>query len=476
MHIAIGMSAAAWMEARKTWLKANNILSGTPYLIQPDGRYDLVLHRYFDEVLSLAPANTQRAAAVDLKCFFDFLWFNRAPIHTRTWRDATRADRIAYKKWRLFDEAGPQIQHSSWDREVVSANNFFRWAVEEGYLDESPIVTRVESYRDQICMSRFRDVPRESSHTGQRRAIRWFTPAMYRLWRDVGVRGHLTSGGEDPGFRGRWAARHAAYTDAMIRTGLRISEQTSLSVYEIPESTTGLVNFRTLLPSVIAKGGTGRAIYLPRTVLEDIWDYVELERRDAIDYARAHRLYERIDEPLFINDPADPKVLMPNGKRRDIRSLGHTDRRRVLIRTSEGLAPAALWLNQFGMPSRVSAWESMFDAANDRCERVGVALRCNPHLLRHSFAVITLEQLWRGHLEVLGAQTEVQRRTYQMVYGDPLRWVQMRLGHARMSSTLVYQHTLHELEMETRMALIPDGFESTACHPDDARHLVDELE
>ncbi len=54
-----------------------------------------------------------------------------------------------------------------------------------------------------------------------------------------------------------------------------------------------------------------------------------------------------------------------------------------------------------------------------------------------------------------------------MIYGDPLRWVQMRLGHARLSSTLKYQHTLHELEMQTRMALIPDVFEATPAHPDD---------
>ncbi len=57
--------------------------------------------------------------------------------------------------------------------------------------------------------------------------------------------------------------------------------------------------------------------------------------------------------------------------------------------------------------------------------------------------------------------------TYQMIYGDPLRWVQMRLGHARMTSTLRYQHTLHELEMQTRMALVPDTFEASAAHPED---------
>jgi integrase len=49
--------------------------------------------------------------------------------------------------------------------------------------------------------------------------------------------------------------------------------------------------------------------------------------------------------------------------------------------------------------------------------------------------------------------------TYQMVYGDPLNWVRLRLGHTSVETTQIYQHTLHELEMETRMALIPDMWE-----------------
>lgn len=52
-----------------------------------------------------------------------------------------------------------------------------------------------------------------------------------------------------------------------------------------------------------------------------------------------------------------------------------------------------------------------------------------------------------------------QRMTYQMVYGDPLNWVRLRLGHTSVETTQIYQHNLHELEMETRMTLIPDTWE-----------------
>ena len=64
-----------------------------------------------------------------------------------------------------------------------------------------------------------------------------------------------------------------------------------------------------------------------------------------------------------------------------------------------GSNPRALWLGEHGMPITASGWKQVFAAANGRCERAGVAVSCHPHLLRHSFAVVTLEQLhevtWR---------------------------------------------------------------------------------
>ena len=132
---------------------------------------------------------------------------------------------------------------------------------------------------------------------------------------DVGIRGYLPDGQEDSSFRGRWASRDAAYTDLMIRTGLRNSEQSSLSMYELPERVAGISNFRTILPSSIAKGGSGRAIYIPGTVLEDVWDYVEMERADAIAYARRNGLYDTITEPLIIENPPHPVAMTVAGVR-----------------------------------------------------------------------------------------------------------------------------------------------------------------
>lgn len=81
--------------------------------------------------------------------------------------------------------------------------------------------------------------------------------------------------------------------------------------------------------------------------------------------------------------------------------------------------------------------------------------------------MITLEQLQRGHLRDLEQMSPQQRRSYQMIFGDPLDWVRRRLGHTSIETTLVYLHVLAELELETRLALVPDDWEPAHFDPND---------
>jgi len=115
--------------------------------------------------------------------------------------------------------------------------------------------------------------------------------------------------------------------------------------------------------------------------------------------------------------------------------LGPVQRARLLVARPDGVEPAMLWLGEDGMPLSVRAWKSVFRAASDRCRRLGVEVYCHPHMLRHSFAVTTLEHLQRGHLRALGALNPEQRRHYQMVFGDPLDWVRRRLPPSPASPT-----------------------------------------
>lgn len=428
-----------------------------PFLLGPRGEYDVALNRYFSVWLAHAPWNTQVAHARDLRTFFSFLWSAR---DGRGWRDATEDDRAAYEWWRRRDERGPRVQDSTWDREVATVNQFYLWAFEQDLVRANPIRQREAApWSPWPGRGEGRQVPAESSHAGPRREVKWLPPASYRRWRNVGVCGFDADELPCREFRGRWAARNCAFADLMVRTGLRLTEQASLTLFEVPElpgAGSGIVNARTVLPDAIAKGGSGRAIYVPISVLRDVRDYLEWDRREIVEEARERGAYTPTSRSLLVEDPAKPRVRI-GGRWVGVDRLSPGERRRLLVATEQGWEPAMLWLNQHGMPMSVSGWRQVFAEANARCARQGVDLSATPHMLRHSFAVITLELLWRGHIQALGELNEGQRLTYQRVFGDPLNWVRIRLGHTSVTTTALYLHTLQELEMRTRLALVPDG-------------------
>ncbi|MET7370875.1 hypothetical protein ABZS61_34490 [Streptomyces sp. NPDC005566] len=103
-----------------------------------------------------------------------------------------------------------------------------------------------------------------------------------------------------------------------------------------------------------------------------------------------------------------------------MRLLGPLERRRLLVDTERGLEPAMFRLGDDGMPLALSTWKDMFTAANRRCEEAGLEERAHAHLCRHTYAVITLEQLQRGHIAALGDMNPAQRLHYQRIFGDPV--------------------------------------------------------
>ena len=122
------------------WLDSEGIEDGVPFLISPDGHYDIDLNAYF--LLHPAPENTLAAIAYDLASFLTFLWHHRQPLGKRSWRDATPEDRAAYHRWRRIDERGPGVKGSTWGREVATVNSFYRWAIESGFVEQNPILQR----------------------------------------------------------------------------------------------------------------------------------------------------------------------------------------------------------------------------------------------------------------------------------------------------------------------------------------------
>jgi site-specific recombinase XerD len=447
------------------WLDAEDVPDGVPFLVSPALEYDIDLNRYF-----LCPAlvgssrNTQLAAAGDVRRFLDFLWCSRGG---RGWRDATEADHNAYWYWRRQDPAGPRVAASTWDRELSMLNSFYGWAAQRRLVTANPVAQRQRrpppAGRTHGGVAGM--VPAAQARDARRDLVEWLTPAQYRSWRDAGLRGYDAGGLPDRWFRGRWATRNALFADLMVRTGMRLTEQGSLTVLEIPRSGGQEAYHRFWLPAAIAKGGSARWVYVPDGIARKIGEYVAADRAEVIEQARARGTYDQITSPLIIEDPGAPRPRVTvrgqagSTAQVPVEQLEPHERARLLVRTAGGLEPAALWLGEHGMPITVSGWKQVFATANERCERAGVAALCHPHLLRHSFAVVTLEQLQRGHLASLAAMTAEQRGHYTRIFGDPLDWVRRRLGHASIASTLIYLHALQELEMRTRMTLVPDDWE-----------------
>jgi len=452
------------------WLDGAGLPDGLPFLLSPRFEYDEVLNSYFHRPgLIDAPWNSNANRARALAGFLNFLHSARGG---KSWRQASEADHLAFHQWRRRDPAGPRVAGDTWSQEVSHVNQFFEWAVQHKQVGAVPIPHRPRRPAPRggrLSVRAEGTVPATYAHDEGGERIEWLPPASYRLWRDVGLRGYGPDGLPSGRFKGRWAARNATFTDLMVRTGMRLSEQVSLTVFEMPTHP-GLGGYqRFWLPGAIAKYFSARWVYVPHSVVRELAAYAELDRAEVVADARSAGRYARWRRPLIIDDPARPHMVRAVGsiERRavNLRELGPAERRRLLVETADGLEPAMFWLGEDGRPLAVSTWKSVFADANERCRAQGVALSCHAHLLRHSFAVVTLEQLQRGHIAALADLNPAQRGHYTRIFGDPLDWVRRRLGHRSVLTTSIYLHALQELEMATRMALVPDTWEDPRDTP-----------
>lgn len=116
-------------------------------------------------------------------------------------------------------------------------------------------------------------------------------------------------------------------------------------------------------------------------------------------------------------------VLFPLRLLRSIDRYVHMERRRHV--RDGAIGPGTVFVGRGGKPLQTSAIEGVF-ATNQR--RTG--LKITPHLLRHCYAVERL-----GYLQDIGAP-------------DPLKVVQMELGHAHMATTERYLHVTERMRSE----------------------------
>ena len=432
---------------------ALGLVEGMPFILGDDGSYDHHLNRFFRAcpTLGVRSMNSLRAYARDILVWMRFLQERR---DGKSLWAASREDIAAFHEARRLSDPPFRISASSWNRAVAALDKLYRWALDEKIITSVPFVYR------QTWAHPSHPAPNQPGATniarekGVRKGdTRFLDLDRYKLFRDVGLRGRLPDGREDPAWRGRNGERNALFAELLITTGLRLQEASSLMMMELPDmaaissKTAKSVAFR--LAAATAKGARGRDIRLSVRLIGQLQAHAGIERDVALGRRKQNGLGQRDDRVIPVTGYEHRALrlgLAGRSPRVTVDQLSAADRRR-LVDAATG-APLALWLTEDGRPMSMAAWEAVFLRASARCREMGFKdMRIMPHMLRHSFAVHMLSLLLREQIGwVTGEAARPFGPAWRRVIGDPLLKLQRLMGHVRIESTYIYLDHLAEAQ------------------------------
>jgi integrase len=238
-------------------------------------------------------------------------------------------------------------------------------------------------------------------------------------------------------------ARNAAIGDLALSTGLRLQEFTFLLPWEIPvlPPSPTKVPIPFVVPAGITKGRKLRTTWISYAVLAGLHDYLQLDRTATVA-GSSWRPPSRWGEPLAVTDP-DARGGRINGVRRSWDSLTPADRRRLIA--PDG-GSCLLAVKSGG--GQFTAWGTLFERTSDRI-RARFEPRfphVNPHRLRHTFSMRTLEYLVTGHYRqaarlVVNTDADAALAFY-LSKADPLLILRDLLGHSTVLTTEKYLRRL----------------------------------
>jgi integrase len=315
----------------------------------------------------------------------------------------------------------------------------YRWAIDEGHAEAEPF-----TYKTAVAM--FTGTRREVRvNLAVRRTpkphvtVKYLEPDFADLFLD-GLRGLL---GPDDSYWGRELARNAAVGGLALATGLRLQEFTYLLAWEVPplppKPTDVPIPFP--VPAGVTKGRKFRTTWISYDALASLHQYLELDRAATADGSQ-WRPPKGWGEPLLVTDPG-PRGGRLNGARRPWDLLTPGERRR-LVAPDGGAALIAVR----GDGGPFTAWATVFERTANRIRRTSEPRfpHVNPHRLRHSFAVRTLERLVSGYYQQaarLAADTGPDAAlAFYLSKADPMMILRDLLGHSTVLSTEIYLRKL----------------------------------
>ncbi len=411
------------LELREAALKID---FGQPILLPPSRRPDEAVIGYLNSgAFKRLSKQTQFSYAKDLKVIFSYL-----EKQHKNWRDTTTEDIFNYEFWRRRDSNNPRrISGTKFSRELAAMQHFFTWQVKHDAISRNPIEVKEVISRNGNNTTVIGIAPRNA----RRINVKWLTPRAYKEWRDVGLGGYDAGNLRDKRWRGRTDGRNVTFADLLWSSGLRLTEGATLLTFEIPSKRTGDRFVRGRLGESVAKGGSKRDFWTTNLVLDRINSYIQIDRKYAIDRALREGRYNELTGLVVAERISSSRVLhyrTENGEQGQL-GIDQVDadlRRKIFVRHGDVLVPAYLWLTESGLPMSVETWEAVFKQANLRCSKLGLALYCHPHMLRHSFALKMLVTLMHVFERRMSLSPE-ERREYRMIFGDPWTLVQTLLGH-----------------------------------------------
>jgi len=440
------------------------LVEGMPFVLRDDGGYDHQLNRFLRScpTMGVRSINSVRAYARDIVVWMRFLAEHR---NGKSVWQADRDDIAAFHRVRRLSEPPYRISAASWNRAVAALDKLYRWARDEKLISEMPFTYRqswVRSVPNGSLQAVSANCAREP---GARKGdMRFLDLDRYLLFRDVGLRGRMPGGEEDPAWRGRHGERNALFAELLITTGLRLQEASSLLMCELPRPARDDPSIRSMpfrLAAATAKGGRGREIRLPVRLLKQLGDYARVERENAVHRGRDDHCKRKIERPLTATVDSRRSLRIPRGGRDVAVSTDQlTPGERARLVDANTGDPLALWLTETGQPMTMAAWEAVFMRASSRCQALGLEIDVTPHMLRHSFAVNMLALLLREQVAwTVSSDAAGVGSAYRRLIGDPLLKLQRLMGHSRIESTYIYLDHLDDAQAIVEAAVDQWGLE-----------------
>jgi hypothetical protein len=201
----------------------------------------------------------------------------------------------------------------------------------------------------------------------------------------------------------------------------------------------------------LASSGRYENLYVSRRVLRDLHHYVDIERDELVERRWAAGAYGRADDWIGVRSAGRTALTLVEGGRSRPYSRVTIEERRRLCRVGDDRpgGPLWLWLGEDGLPLSRSTWQAVFRRASERCARFGLDLVVHPHALRHTFAVHMLGLLLRQTVRALRmepGETLMSQQVKRLLVGDPLRKLQLLLGHRQRETVFVYLDVLDEAQ------------------------------